>query len=112
VRAILFGSLSAIVIASGVVSVRGDRLAKSTCREQESSMRTVQRHLSPLRSREALAIERLAALRAEVARILEQFPELRTRAPRKAPPGVALERAGDARSVARFRTRGAPPLES
>ncbi|HJZ72869.1 MAG TPA: hypothetical protein VKE51_14085 [Vicinamibacterales bacterium] len=48
-------------------------------------MRTAHKHLSPLRSRDALTMERLATLRAEVSRILERFPDLRACAARKTP---------------------------
>jgi hypothetical protein len=52
-------------------------------------MPTLHAHRSPLRSRQALARARLAILRAEVAEILQMFPELQTeirRRPACTPP--------------------------
>jgi len=50
---------------------------------QRRAMRTLHAYRSPLRSRLADARARLAVLRAEVAAILQMFPELRAGRPQR-----------------------------
>jgi hypothetical protein len=40
-------------------------------------VRTLYKHASPITSRQAAILERIATIRAEVARILKEFPDLR-----------------------------------
>ena len=48
------------------------------------------RCVSPLRSHRERAADRLAAIHAEIAKILRQFPELERGRPHRAGPAIAL----------------------